>query len=164
MATATPVPTSARWNGASSTSSATVRSAPASPGNAYRGAVASGELKWTGTSTSVIGESATGATLTARSPRGAQVGQHPVGQSLRRLAVPPAGDRRSQEERRGARDPTGHPPRHPTADRTQTRAAEYRDHGGDGGALDGALGRPAGQIGRRPVPGVPGGRPAVQLV
>src|SRR3954470_11403967 len=91
IATATPVPTSARCSGASSTSSATARSAPASPGRAYRGAVASGELRRTGTSTSGREGSGTQPTLAAPLPAVAEVVQHPAGQVLGGPAVAPTG-------------------------------------------------------------------------
>src|SRR4051812_18553692 len=165
MATATPVPTRARCSGASSTSSATARSAPASPGRAYRGAVASGELRWTGTSTSGREGSGTEPTLAAPSPAVAEVVQHPAGQVLGGPAVAAPGDRRAQEQGCGARDAARQPAGHPAAQRPQAGAAEHREEPGAGsGPVDGPLVGPAGQVGGRPGPGVAGSRPAVELV
>src|SRR3954447_855937 len=154
MATATPVPTRARCRGASSTSSATARSAPASPGRAYRGAVASGELRRTGTSTSGREGSGTPPTLAAAPPAVAEVGQHPAGQVLGGPAVAPAGDRGPQQERRGDREAPDQPPSHPAAHRAQSGGGEGRDQPGAGGSVDGTLLRPAGQVGRGPLPGI----------
>src|SRR4051812_16885429 len=130
MATATPVPTRARCSGASSTSSATVRSAPASPGRAYRGAVASGELRRTGTSTSDRVGSGTPPTLSAPFPAGAQVAQYPAGQVLGGLAVAPPGDRGAEQEGRCDGDPAGHAAGEPSAHRPQSGGAEHRDEPG----------------------------------
>src|SRR5688500_14826583 len=100
MATATPVPTSARSNGASSTSSASERSAPASPGRAYTGGDASGEVSRTGTSSSGVG-SGTSATLAAG---GTEVGEDQGGERLGRPAVELAADGGAdQQGRRGRR-------------------------------------------------------------
>src|SRR3954447_12823098 len=154
MATATPVPTRARWSGASSTSSATARSAPASPGRGYRGVVASGELRRTGTSTSGREGSGTPQTLAAAFPAVAEVGQHPAGQVLGGPAVAPAGDRGPQQEGRGDRDAPDQPPSHPAAHRAQSGGGEGRHQPGTGRPVDGALLPPAGQVGRRPGPGL----------
>src|SRR4051812_13271354 len=156
MATATPVPTRARCSGASSTSSATARSAPASPGRAYRGAVASGELRRTGTSTSGREGSSTPPTLAAPLPAGAEVGQHPAGQVLGGPAVAPTGHGGAQQERRGDRDAAGQPAAHPPAQRAQSGRGEGREHHGPARPVHRALLRPAGQVGgggRRPAGG-----------
>src|SRR3954447_1167191 len=151
MATATPVPTRARCSGASSTSSATARSAPASPGRAYRGAVASGELRRTGTSTSGRAGSGTPAPLAAASPGGAEVGQHAAGQVLGGPAVAAAADRGAEQEGRGDRDPPGPPPSHPAAQRPQPGGADHRDQPRGGSRpFDRPLVGPAGQVGRGP--------------
>src|SRR6476661_8320131 len=105
MATATPVPTSARWKGASSTSSAAVRSAPASPGSAYRGGTASSPVSRTGTSSSGI--SGTTATLSVGGAGPPELLEHAPGQALGRPPVAAAGDGRTDEERRGTRDADG---------------------------------------------------------
>src|SRR3954453_8865130 len=139
MATDTPVPTSARWKGASSTSSAAERSAPASPGSAYRGGTASSEVSRTGTSSSGI--SGTSATLAAPRPEprttvptrdsgvaagGPEVGDHPVGERLGRPAVPAPGDGGPDQERGGPRHGPGQLARHAAAERPHPGAAEQR--------------------------------------
>src|SRR4051812_11553020 len=165
MATAAPVPTSARCNGASSTSSATARSAPASPGRAYRGAVAPGELRRTGTSTSTGVGSGTPPTLVTASAAVAEVGQHPAGQVLGGLPVAATGDRRAQQERRGDGDPPRHAPGEAAAHGPQPGGADHRHEPGAGTRpVDGPLLGPAGQVGGRPRTGVAGSRPVVELV
>src|SRR5215213_208284 len=136
MATATPVPTRARWKGASSTSSATDRSAPASPGSAYRGGTASSEVSRTGTSSSGI--SGTSATLAAPRPEprrtvptrdlgivagGPEVGDDALGERLGGAAVAPSGDRGPDQERGGSRHRAGQLARHPAAQRPHPGAA-----------------------------------------
>src|SRR4051794_10675255 len=174
IATATPVPTRARWNGASSTSSATVRSAPASPGSAYRGGAPPGEVSWTGTSswggTSGGGTSGTAATLAA--PRrvagpagpgaGSQLGADPVGQQLGGAAVGAARDPGAGKEGRGGGDGPGEPSRDAPAQLLQPGAAQDRDDARAG--VDGSPARPRGEVGGGPLAGIAGGPPAVELV
>src|SRR5690348_12770746 len=111
IATATPVPTRARWKGASSTSSAADRSAPASPGRAYRGGTASAVVSRTGTSSSGI--SGTTATLSAGGARPPELSEHAPGEALGRAPVAAAGDRRTDEKGRGAGDADGELAGHP---------------------------------------------------
>src|SRR5829696_6147150 len=159
MATATPVPTSARWKGASSTSSATDRSAPASPGSAYRGGTASVEVSRTGTSSSGI--SGTSATLAAPRP---QIRQHPLGQGLGRAAVAVTRDRRTDHERRRLRDRPRERARDPALHGPEPDRAEQCAEADRGAAVDRALLRPARQVRGTPGAGVTAGGAAVQLV
>src|SRR3954462_2849940 len=137
MATDTPVPTSARWKGASSMSSAAERSAPASPGSAYRGGTASSEVSRTGTSSSGI--SGTSATLAApgREPRttvptrgagvaadGPEVGDDPSGERLGGPAVPAPGDRGPDQEGGRTRHRPGQLAGHPATQGPHPGAAE----------------------------------------
>src|SRR4051812_8984993 len=164
MATATPVPTSARSNGASCTSSVRVRSAPASPGRAYRGGVAPGAVSRTGTSR---GSDTTG-TLTApgRGPRtgragsaepAPQVAPNPPGEGLRGPEVDPAAECRTDQQRRRRAHAAGDAAGQPAAEGAEPGGAEDGAQGLPLTALDGALLGPAGEVGGGPLGGGAGG-------
>src|SRR3954454_24493726 len=182
MATATPVPTSARSKGARWTSSARERSAPASPGRAYRGRTSSGEVRRTGTSSCGWGSSGTSATLAA-GPRGAkdarspssgvgvrrtgtpEIGQHALRERLGGPPVAPSGDGCADQERSCRRYRSGQFPGHRPLQGADPRTAEHRAQTRRGSpAVDGALCGPAVQVGTGAAPRVTGRRPAVQLV